>query len=252
MKANHGVDTMPQTAENLARERGISREDQDAYALRSQQRTARARAEGRFASELLPVEVTIGGETKLIEADEHPRPNTTLELLARLKPILGPGTTITAGNSSGINDGAGVVLLASEAAMSRHSLEPVARIVGMSSAGVAPRTMGTGPVPAIRKLIARAGTRLADYDLIEINEAFAAQVLACTRELGLSDDAEHVNANGGAIAVGHPLGASGARLAMTAAFDLRRRGMRRALVSLCVGVGQGLALALESTGRESA
>jgi len=246
MEIRYGLDTMPETAENLAREKGISREDQDAYALRSQQRTARARAEGRFGSELLPVEVTLGTETKRVEADEHPRPDTTLEQLARLKPILGPGTTITAGNSSGINDGAGVVLLASEAAITRHGLQPIARITGMASAGVPPRTMGSGPVPAIRKLMARTGTRLADYDLIEINEAFAAQVLACTRELGLPDDAEHVNANGGAIALGHPLGASGARLAMTAAFELRRRGGRHALVSLCVGVGQGLALALES------
>jgi len=248
MEARYGVDTMPQTAEHLARERGISREDQDAYSLRSQQRTARARADGHFASELLPVEVSVGAETKRVEADEHPRPNTTLEQLARLKPILGPGTTITAGNSSGINDGAGAVLLASEAAVTRHSLRPIARVIGMASAGVAPRTMGTGPVPAILKLLARTGTRLADYDLIEINEAFAAQVLACTRELDLADDAEHVNANGGAIALGHPLGASGVRLAMTAAFEMRRRGIRRALVSLCVGVGQGLALALESAG----
>ncbi|MBE3072128.1 MAG: 3-oxoadipyl-CoA thiolase [Acidobacteria bacterium] len=249
MEARYGVDTMPETAENLAREKGISREDQDAYALRSQQRTARARAEGRFASELLPVDVAIGTETKRVEADEHPRPDTTLDQLARLKPILGSGTTITAGNSSGINDGAGVVLLASEAAMTRHGLQPIARITGMASAGVPPRTMGSGPVPAIRKLMARTGTRLADYDLIEINEAFSVQVLACTRELGLPDDAEHVNANGGAIALGHPLGASGARLAMTAAFELRRRSGRRALVSLCVGVGQGLALALESVGQ---
>jgi 3-oxoadipyl-CoA thiolase len=252
MESAHGVDTMPQTAENLARERGISREDQDAYALRSQQRTARARAEGRFASELMPVEVNLGAEKKTVDADEHPRPTTTRDQLARLKPILGPGTTITAGNSSGINDGAGAVLLASEAAVVRHGLEPIARIGGMASAGVAPRTMGTGPVPAIQKLLARSGTRLADYDVIEINEAFAAQVLACTRELGLADDAEQVNANGGAIALGHPLGASGARLAMTAAFELRRRKARRALVSLCVGVGQGLALALESAGPERA
>jgi 3-oxoadipyl-CoA thiolase len=243
-----GIDTMPQTAENLARERGISREDQDAYALRSQQRTARALAEGRFASELLPVEIRVGAETKRVEADEHPRPGTTLEALAKLKPILGPGTTITAGNASGINDGAGAVLLASDAAVTRHGLQPITRIMGMASAGVPPRTMGSGPVPAIRKLMDRSGTTLADYELIEINEAFAVQVLACTRELGLPDDAAHVNPNGGAIALGHPLGASGVRLAMTAAFEMRRRGMRRALVSLCVGVGQGLALAIESDG----
>jgi 3-oxoadipyl-CoA thiolase len=252
MQGRYGVDTMPQTAENLAREAGISREDQDAYAWRSQQRTARAHADGRFASELLPVEVTIGKDTKRVDADEHPRPHTTLEQLARLKPILGPGTTITAGNASGINDGAGAVLLASEAAVARHHLEPIARIGGMASAGVPPRIMGTGPVPAIRKLLARTGTELGSYEVIEINEAFAAQVLACTRELGLADDAEHVNANGGAIALGHPLGASGVRLAITAAFELRRRRGRRALVSLCVGVGQGLALALESVGQEPA
>jgi acetyl-CoA acetyltransferase family protein len=239
---------MPETAENLAREKSIAREDQDAYAFRSQQRAARAQADGRLAAELLPVDVKAGSGTTRVDVDEHPRPSTTLEGLARLKPILGPGTTITAGNSSGINDGAGAVLLASESAVARHGLQPIVRIAGMASAGVAPRTMGLGPVPAIRKLMARAGASLADYDVIEINEAFAAQVLACTRELGLPDDAEHVNPNGGAIAFGHPLGASGARLAITAALELRRRHGRRALVSLCVGVGQGLALALESAG----
>jgi len=248
MKDRYGIDSMPETAENLARERGISRDDQDACAYRSQQRAARSRAEGRLTAELLPIDVVTGSTTTRVDADEHPRPGTTLEGLARLKPILGPGTTITAGNSSGINDGAAAVLLASETAVARHGLQPIARIGAMASAGVAPRTMGLGPVPAIRKLTARSGTRLADYDVVEINEAFAAQVLACTRELGLPDDAEHVNPNGGAIAYGHPLGASGARLAITAALELRRRRGRRALVSLCVGVGQGLALALESVG----
>ncbi|MGE5198760.1 MAG: 3-oxoadipyl-CoA thiolase [Rhodospirillaceae bacterium] len=248
MKERYGIDSMPETAENLAREKGISREDQDAYAYRSQQRAARARADGTLAAELLPVDVRTGPDTVRVEQDEHPRPKTTLEALARLRPVLGPGTTITAGNASGINDGAGAVLLASEAAVARHDLQPIARIAGMASAGVPPRTMGLGPVPAIRKLMARAGTSLADYDLIEINEAFAAQVLACTRELGLPDTVEHVNPNGGAIAYGHPLGASGARLAITAALELQRRRGRRALVSLCVGVGQGLALALESAG----
>jgi acetyl-CoA acetyltransferase family protein len=194
------------------------------------------------------VEVKTGADTARVEIDEHPRPGTTLEALARLKPILGPGTTITAGNASGINDGAGAVLLASEAAVTRHGLQPIVRVAGMASAGVAPRTMGLGPVPAIRTLMARAGTALADYDVVEINEAFAAQVLACARELGLPDGAEHLNPNGGAIAYGHPLGASGVRLAITAALELRRRQGRRALVSLCVGVGQGLALALESAG----
>jgi 3-oxoadipyl-CoA thiolase len=248
MQEHFGTDSMPETAENLAREKGISREDQDAYAYRSQQRAARAQADGRLAAELLPVDVKTGSGTTRVDIDEHPRPSTTPEGLARLKPILGPGTTITAGNSSGINDGAGAVLLASETAVARHGLQPIARVTGMASAGVAPRTMGLGPVPAIRKLMARTGTVLADYDVIEINEAFAAQVLACTRELGLPDDAGHVNPNGGAIAFGHPLGASGARLAITAALELRRRQGRRALVSLCVGVGQGLALALESAG----
>jgi 3-oxoadipyl-CoA thiolase len=248
MKERYGIDSMPETAENLARERSISREDQDACACRSQQRAGRAQANGRLRNELLPVEVKAGAETMRIETDEHPRPHTTLEGLARLKPLLGPGTTITAGNASGINDGAGAVLLASQAVVTRHGLLPLARITGMASAGVAPRTMGLGPVPAILKLMARAGTRLADYDVIEINEAFAAQVLACTRELGLPDDAEHVNPNGGAIAYGHPLGASGVRLAITAALELRRRQGRRAIVSLCVGVGQGLAVSIESAG----
>ncbi len=246
LEALHGVETMPQTAEHLARERGITRADQDAFALRSQHRTARAQAEGRFTEELLPLDVKVGRETRRFDVDEHPRADTTLEQLAKLKPILGEGTTITAGNASGINDGAAALLLASEAALQRHELLPIARITGMASAGVPPRTMGSGPVPAIRKLLAQQGLSLGDFDLLEINEAFAAQVLACTRELGLADDAEHVNPNGGALALGHPLGASGARLAMTAAYELRRRGGIRALVSLCVGVGQGLALSLES------
>jgi acetyl-CoA acetyltransferase family protein len=248
MQERYGIDSMAETAENLAREHRISREDQDAYALRSQQRTATALADGRYADELMGVDVKLGAETRRVDADEHPRPTTTLDQLARLKPILGPGTTITAGNASGINDGAGAVLLASEDAVLRHSLQPLARISGMASAGVEPRTMGIGPVRAIQTLTTRAGTTLSDYDLIEVNEAFAAQVLACTRALGLPDDAGHVNPNGGAIAIGHPLGASGVRLAMTAAFELRRRQGRRARVSLCVGVGQGVALALESAG----
>jgi len=180
-----------------------------------------------------------------VDADEHPRAGTTLDRLARLKPLLGPETTITAGNASGINDGAGALILASDAAVSRFGLTPLARVTGMASAAVPPRTMELGPVPAIRKLLAREGRELAVYDVIEINEAFAAQVLACTRALGLPDDADHVNPNGGAIALGHPLGASGARLATTAILEMRRRGARRALVSLCVGVGQGLALGLE-------
>jgi 3-oxoadipyl-CoA thiolase len=242
----HGVDTMAQTAENLAREHDISRADQDAFALRSQQRALRARDAGEFADEIVPVPVTADMQAPVIGADEGIRQDTTAAKLAALKPLLGADTTISAGNASGINDGACAVLLASGPAVARHALTPIARIGGVASAGVEPRTMGIGPVPAIRKLLARIGWSLADCDRIEINEAFAAQVLACTRALGLTDDAAHVNANGGAIALGHPLGASGARLAMTAAYALQRHGQKRALVSLCVGVGQGLALALES------
>ena len=245
LEAAHGIDSMTQTAENLAREHRIERADQDAYALRSQQRTERARERGWLAEEIVPVPVKAGRETRVVDRDEHPRPGTTLENLARLEPLLGPGSTITAGNASGINDGAGALLLASEAAAARFGLEPLARVTGMASAGVPPRTMGLGPVPAIRKLLAKEGRVLADYDLVEINEAFAAQVLACTRALGLPDEADFVNPNGGAIALGHPLGASGARLCMAGILEMRRRGARRALVSLCVGVGQGLALALE-------
>jgi 3-oxoadipyl-CoA thiolase len=246
MERRHGIDSMTETAENLAREHQISRLDQDAYALRSQERAEAARADGRLAEELTPVRVPQGKETRLVDRDEHPRPDTTLERLARLKPLLGEGTTITAGNASGINDGAGALLLASPTAVERFDLTPLGRVTGMASAAVPPRTMGLGPVPAIRKLLARQRRSLGDFDLVEINEAFAAQVLACTRALGLPDDADHVNPNGGAIALGHPLGASGARLATTAILEMRRRGARRALVSLCVGVGQGLAMTLEA------
>jgi 3-oxoadipyl-CoA thiolase len=245
MEARHGIDSMTQTAENLAREHRIERGDQDAYALRSQERAERARSRGWLAEEIVPVPVRAGRETRVVDRDEHPRPETTLDDLARLKPLLGTGTTITAGNASGLNDGAGALLLASEAAASRFGLAPLARVTGMASAGVPPRAMGLGPVPAIRKLLAKEGRTLADYDVLEVNEAFAAQVLACTRALGLPDDADFVNPNGGAIALGHPLGASGARLCTTALLEMRRRGARRALVSLCVGVGQGLALGLE-------
>jgi 3-oxoadipyl-CoA thiolase len=246
MEALYGTHSMTETAENLAREDGISRDDQDAFALRSQQRAERARAAGLFAQEILPVPVAAGRETRIVDQDEQPRPATSLAELARLKPLLGPGSTITAGNASGLNDGAAVLLLASEKAAARHGLEPLARVTGMASAAVEPRVMGRGPVPAIRKLLARQGRTLGDYEIVEVGEAFAAQVLSCTRALGLGDDAEHVNPNGGAIALGHPLGASGARLVLTAALELKRRGARRALVSLCVGVGQGLALSLES------
>ncbi|MFC4526917.1 3-oxoadipyl-CoA thiolase [Dyella halodurans] len=245
MQASYGIESMTQTAENLAREHGIDRADQDAYAWRSQQRAAHAQRQGWLAEEITAVAAQQGQQTVTVEADEHLRPNTSIAQLSMLKPLLGTHASITAGNASGLNDGAGAVLLASEVALRKFKLQPLARIVGMASAGVAPRVMGIGPVLAMRKLLARTGLGLSDFDRIEINEAFAAQVLACSRMLGLSDDAEHVNANGGAIALGHPLGASGARLAMTAAFALRRHGQRRALVSLCVGVGQGLALALE-------
>jgi len=245
MRERYGTDSMTQTAETLAREHGVDRADQDAYALRSQRRTERARAAGWLAEELVPLTARTGRETRVVDRDEHPRPDTTLEALQGLKPLLGPGTTITAGNASGINDGAGALLLASETAARRYGLEPRARVTGMASAGVPPRTMGFGPVPAILKLLARQGRSLGDYAVIEVNEAFAAQVLACTRALGLPDDADFVNANGGAIALGHPLGASGARLCTTALLEMRRRGAPRALVSLCIGVGQGLALELE-------
>jgi 3-oxoadipyl-CoA thiolase len=245
MRELHGVDSMTQTAENLAREHGIGRADQDAYALRSQQRAARARDAGEFADEIIAVDAAHAGAAKRIDTDEGIRADTSAAKLAALAPLLGPGTTITAGNASGINDGACAVLRASDGAVAQHGLAPIARVAGMASAGVEPRTMGIGPVPAIGKLLARLGWSLGDCERIEINEAFAAQVLACTRALGLPDDAAHVNANGGAIALGHPLGASGTRLAATAALAMRRHGEKRALVSLCVGVGQGLALALE-------
>ncbi|MUV13629.1 3-oxoadipyl-CoA thiolase [Noviluteimonas gilva] len=237
MREAHGVDSMTQTAENLARELNIAREDQDAFALRSQQRAARAIAAGRFADELMPVGPCV--------ADEQPRSDTTREKLATLAPLLGAQGTVTAGNASGLNDGACALLLASEDAVARHGLTPRARILGMAAAGVPPRTMGLGPVPAIERLLQRVGHGLDAFDVVEINEAFAAQVLACTRALGLPDDAERVNRNGGAIALGHPLGASGARLSLTAMHELRHMRGGRALVAMCVGVGQGVALAME-------
>lgn len=244
-EARFGVDPMSQTAENLAREHGISRERQDAYAWRSQQRAALAQREGWLAEEISPIVAGQGRRATTVSSDEHLRPDTTPEALAALPPLLGPGTSITAGNASGLNDGAAAVLLASGEAVARHGLQPLARLLGSASAGVEPRVMGIGPVPAIGRLLPRLGLSLDDFDRIEINEAFAAQVLACAQALGLPDDSPRLNGNGGAIALGHPLGASGARLAMTAAHALRRHGQRRALVSLCVGVGQGLALALE-------
>ncbi|MFC3505075.1 3-oxoadipyl-CoA thiolase [Micromonospora krabiensis] len=246
MEAGWGIDSMPETAENVAAEYGVDRAAQDEFALRSQQRAAKAQADGRLAEEIVPVTVPAGRrETKLVEVDEHPR-ETSLEKLAALPTPFRAGGTVTAGNSSGVNDGAVALLVASEAAVARHGLTPLARVVGAATAGVPPRVMGIGPVPATRKLLDRLGLGLDTVDVIELNEAFAAQSVAVLRELGLPEDAEHVNPNGGAIALGHPLGASGARLALTAALELRRRGGRRALATMCIGVGQGISLLLES------
>ena len=245
MKAAFGVDSMPETAENVADDFGISREDQDAFAVRSQLRTARAQEMGLFADELIPVSVPQRkGEPLLFAVDEHPRA-TSLETLAKLKSVVRPGGTVTAGNASGVNDGACALLIASELAMRTHDLQPLARVVGVATAGVAPRIMGFGPAPAVRKVLAQTGLTLEQMDVIELNEAFAAQALAVMRDLGLPDDAEHVNPNGGAIALGHPLGASGGRIAMTAAYQLKRTGGRYALCTMCIGVGQGIALILE-------
>jgi 3-oxoadipyl-CoA thiolase len=246
MKAQYGVDSMPETGENVAEEFQVSRKDQDAFALRSQQRAAKAITAGYFAEEIVPVETPGGKNGPVVVArDEHPRPDTTLEALAKLKTPFRQGGTVTAGNASGVNDGAAAVILASEAAAKEHGLTPRARIAGMAAAGVPPRIMGIGPVPATQRLMARLKLKIGDFDVIEINEAFASQSLACLRQLGIADDADHVNPNGGAIALGHPLGMSGARLALTAAHQLANTGGRRALATLCVGVGQGVSLALE-------
>ena len=246
MQAGFGTDSMPQTADNVAAEYGISRADQDEFAARSQARWQAAEAAGIFAAEITPVTVpSRKGDPVTVTTDEHPRPGTDVAKLARLKGVNGPDLSVTAGNASGVNDGAAAILLASEAAARANGLTPMARIVGMVAAGVAPRIMGIGPVPATRKLLARTGLSIADMDVIELNEAFAAQGLACLRELGLPDDADHVNPNGGAIALGHPLGMSGARLVMAAAYQLQRMGGRYALCTMCVGVGQGAALILE-------
>jgi 3-oxoadipyl-CoA thiolase len=245
MAAAFGAASMPETADNVAAEWSVSRADQDAFAMRSQQRWARAQAAGLFAEELVPVAIPKRqGGPLIVDRDEHPRPDTTPEKLAALPPINGAGGTVTAGNASGINDGAAALLIASEKAMAEHGLAPIARILAMASAGVEPRVMGIGPVPAVRKVLALTGLAIADMDVIEINEAFASQCLACLRELGVADDAEHVNPNGGAIAMGHPLGMSGARLVLSAARRLQRTGGRHALCTLCVGVGQGTALIL--------
>lgn len=246
MERGWGTDAMPETAENVAAEYGVDRAAQDAFAYRSQQRAARAQASGRLAEEIAPIEVPAGRrETRLVDLDEHPR-ETSLERLAALPTPFRDGGTVTAGNSSGVNDGAAAVLVASADAVRRYDLTPLARITGSAAAGVPPRVMGMGPVPATGRLLDRLGIGIGDVDLVELNEAFAAQAVAVLRELGLPEDAEHVNPNGGAIALGHPLGASGARLALTAGLELRHRGARRALCTMCIGVGQGIALMLES------
>ena len=245
MKAAYGDDTMPSTGENVAQEFQISREDQDAFALRSQGKAAAAQANGRLAAEIIPVEIPQPkGDPIIVDKDEHPR-ETSMEALARLKPIVRSDGTVTAGNASGVNDGSAALIIASEEAAKRNGLTPKARILGAAVAGVPPRIMGIGPAPASEKLMKRLGLRIADFDVIELNEAFAAQGLAVLRQLGVADDDARVNPNGGAIALGHPLGMSGARLALTATEELQRTGGRLALATMCIGVGQGIALALE-------
>ena len=246
MKAMHGVDSMPETAENVATDFNVARADQDAFALRSQQRAAAAQAAGRLSQEITPVTITQKrGDALVVSADEHLRPETTLAALAKLKGVVRPDGTVTAGNASGVNDGAAALLLASEAGAARHGLKPRARIVASAVAGVAPRIMGFGPAPAITKALALAQLRLDQIDVIELNEAFAAQALAVTRAHGLADDDARVNPNGGAIALGHPLGASGARLVIAALHELERTGGRYGLCTMCIGVGQGIALVIE-------
>jgi len=246
MKAKYGVDTMPETGEIVAEEFHVTRKDQDAFAVRSQQRAAEALRAGRLKQEIVPVPIPQKkGDALLFSEDEHPRPDTTMEALSKLKPVVKPAGTITAGNASGINDGACALVLASESAARRHGLTPKARVVAAAAAGVAPRIMGIGPVPATRKVLAKSGLSLAQMDVIELNEAFASQAVAVLRELGIPEDAAHVNPNGGAIALGHPLGASGARLVTTALYQLQRANGKYALCTMCIGVGQGIALILE-------
>ena len=246
MKKEYGVDSMPETAENVAEEFQISRMDQDAFAFRSQARTKAALENGRLAKEIVPVEVKQRrGDPLIVDVDEHPRPDTNLDTLAKLPAPFREGGSVTAGNASGVNDGACAMLIASEAAVEKYGLTPMARVVGTATAGVAPRIMGFGPAPATRKLLERLGLKITDMDVIELNEAFAAQALAVMRDLGIADDAENVNPNGGAIALGHPLGASGARLATTAAYELIERDGRYALCTMCIGVGQGIATVIE-------
>ena len=246
MKAAHGIDSMPETAENVAQEFGVSRADQDAFAVRSQQRWAAAHAAGVFRDEIVPVTLPQKrGDPKIVDTDEHPRPDTTIEMLAKLKGVVRPDGSVTAGNASGVNDGACAILLASAAAAEQYGLRKRARVLGMATAGLAPRIMGFGPSPASKKVLAQLGLSIGDMDVIELNEAFAAQGLAVTRDLGLADDAPHVNPNGGAIAIGHPLGASGARLVLAALHQLERTRGRYALCTMCIGVGQGIAVVIE-------
>jgi 3-oxoadipyl-CoA thiolase len=245
MNKQYGVESMPETGENVAEQFAVSREDQDAFALRSQQRAACAQARGFFAEEIVALEIPGKKQATQVASDEHPRADTTLEGLAKLKAAFRTPGTITAGNASGINDGAAAMILASEEALKRHGLLPRARVLGMAAAGVPPRIMGIGPVPSTKKLLARLNLSIRDFDFIELNEAFASQALACLRQLGIPDDAAHVNPNGGAIALGHPLGMSGARLVMTAVHQLEKTGAKRALATMCVGVGQGVSLGIE-------
>ena len=244
MKAQYGIDSMPETAENVATEFGVARADQDAFALRSQQRYSAAGAKGFFDGEIVPVRIPGKKNETVVSRDEHPR-DTTLDALAKLKGVVKPDGTVTAGNASGVNDGAVALLIAGEQAARKYGLNPIARLRGIATAGVTPRIMGIGPAPATQKLLARHKLKIADIDVVELNEAFAAQALAVTRQLGLPDDASHVNPNGGAIALGHPLGASGARIVLTAARQLRATGGRYALATMCIGVGQGIALLVE-------
>jgi 3-oxoadipyl-CoA thiolase len=246
MKARYGIDSMPETAENVAMEFKVARSDQDAFALRSQQRWAAAQAKGFYRGEIVPVSIAgKKGAAVSVDRDEHPRPDATLEALAKLKGVVRSDGTVTAGNASGVNDGACALILASDAAANKHKLTPRARVIGMATAGVAPRIMGVGPAPATRKVLDKTGLKLSQMEVIELNEAFAAQALAVTRDLGLPDGAEHVNPNGGAIAIGHPLGASGARLVTTAMYQLQAIKGRYALCTMCIGVGQGIALVIE-------
>jgi 3-oxoadipyl-CoA thiolase len=245
MKKQYGVDSMPETGENVARDFQISRADQDAFAYRSQQRAAKAQGNGRLAKEIVAVTIPQRkGDPKVVDKDEHPRGDTTLEVLGKLKPLFDNGT-VTAGNASGVNDGAAALIVASEAAAKKHGLTPRARVVAMATAGVPPRIMGLGPAPAVEKLLAKTGVKIGDVDVIELNEAFASQGIAVLRRLGVPEGAEHVNPNGGAIALGHPLGMSGARLALTATQELVERKAKRAICTMCIGVGQGIAVLLE-------